>query len=188
MIFLARHGKTVYNSKKLLNGQYDDPLTEEGETQAIELAKKCSDLGIRIIYSSWLTRAFVTARIVAKILKINKVTALEDLMERDFGFMTHQPESKISELPDTLKVSENSIYFLSGDGVETFSQLVRRVEPVYYRISREQDRLKDVDDCNALIVSHGDVMKAIEAIHRNTDILEVLKEGHYQNCQIVPLV
>ncbi len=186
MIYLARHGQTEYNAKKLLNGQHDDPLSELGKEQAEILAKKCFGLGIGIIYSSQLIRSFVTAQIVARILDVNRVVAMRELNERNFGKMTHQPESKIPEFPGKiLRVNENSVYFLSGDGVETFYELVDRVSPVYYELVK----LACYPTCKRiLVVSHGDVMKALEAVHRKVHFLEVLQEGHYQNCQIVPLV
>lgn len=185
MIYLARHGQTEYNAQKLLNGQYDDPLSNLGREQAKILAEKCFGFGIEIIYSSQLIRSFVTAQIVAKILGVKRIVSTRELNERNFGKMTHQPESKIPEFSGRiLRVNENSVYFLSGEEVETFPELSDRVYPVYHELTKLSCYPTDK---KILVISHGDVMKAIEAIHRRVHFLEVLKEGHYQNCQIVPL-
>lgn len=182
MIYLAWHGQTIYNTQNLLNGQYDDPLTDEGKLQAEKLAEKCLGLGIEFIYSSPLIRSFITARTVADVLGVEKIVTLKNLAERDFGGMTHNPVSRICEMPDIFQANENSIYFLSGLGSETFPELIKRVRPIYESILSTHQY-----DEKVLIVSHGDVMKAFEALHRGVHFMEVLKEGHYNNCQIVSL-
>ncbi|MEI6842995.1 MAG: histidine phosphatase family protein [bacterium] len=183
MIYLARHGRSKYNNEELLNGQFDDPLIEQGEKEAEILAKKARMLRIEEIYSSQLIRAFVTARIVATTLGISKITSLKGLNERDFGKLTHQPVSKIIELSDVvLRANENSIFCLSGLGVETFPKLIQRLKPIYHELVKWRYSKESI-----LVVSHGDVMKALETIHRDVDYQQVLMEGHYPNCHIVHL-
>lgn len=191
MIYLARHGETEYNAKKWLNGQHDDPLTYKGKKQAEELARKCLDQNLRVdsICSSPLIRAFVTARIVADILGIKKITVYRNLMERDFGKMTHRPYSMITQMSESddeiLFARKDSIFFLFGQDAETFPELIQRVRPVYDELVYSSYR----PECERiLVVSHGDVMKAFETLHRKINFIDVLKEGHYENCQIVPLL
>ena len=64
-IILLRHGETDWNTQGKKQGWTDIPLNEEGERQAQNLAEKLSDLTVKTIYSSSLSRATKTAEIIA---------------------------------------------------------------------------------------------------------------------------
>ncbi len=68
-IYLARHGQNADNVKGILNGHRDEPLTEKGLAQAYEIAHKTKSAGISFnaVYSSPLSRAFDTAKIMSEI-------------------------------------------------------------------------------------------------------------------------
>ena len=68
MIYLARHGETDDNARRIVQGWIDTPLNERGREQARELAEKVSGLGIAAIWTSQLSRAAETARIVGQSL------------------------------------------------------------------------------------------------------------------------
>ncbi|MFQ6739237.1 MAG: histidine phosphatase family protein, partial [Alphaproteobacteria bacterium] len=83
-IYIFRHGQTDYNAEKRVMGQLDIQLNKIGINQANELADKMSNKSIQAIYSSPLSRALETAKIVsnktgAKIITDNA------LMERNNG-------------------------------------------------------------------------------------------------------
>lgn len=185
MIYLARHGETFLNSQQRLNGQIDmDTLTDLGTEQAHELGEKCTDLNIKKIYCSPLHRARATAIIAGTIIgiQLKNIQIIDGLKERDFGKMTGK---LISEIPfyadETLQPNENSLYILSGMGVETFPNLQERVRLIYKWLLEKHPHE------NILVVSHGDVMKMFESIHRNIPWREVLMQGHYTNGELVCL-
>ena len=63
VLYLARHGESVSNFKKIFIGRSEDPeLTEKGIQQARSLAKSLQGKKISAIYASALTRARQTAR------------------------------------------------------------------------------------------------------------------------------
>ena len=80
-ICLIRHGETDWNASHRIQGQLDIPLNENGRNQALSLSALC-DSNFNIIYSSDLSRAHETAKILAKKLKVN---TLPDLRERHHG-------------------------------------------------------------------------------------------------------
>ena len=41
-IYLVRHGQTLFNQQKKVQGWCDSPLTQEGIQQAIAVSKHCS--------------------------------------------------------------------------------------------------------------------------------------------------
>jgi broad specificity phosphatase PhoE len=63
-ILLIRHGETAWNREKIFRGVYDVPLNENGRAQAGHLAEALASRRIDVAYSSPLSRARETARIV----------------------------------------------------------------------------------------------------------------------------
>jgi probable phosphoglycerate mutase len=70
VIYMARHGETDDNARRIVQGWIDTPLNDRGREQAQELAARVGDLGIVAIWSSQLARAAETASIVGNELGI----------------------------------------------------------------------------------------------------------------------
>lgn len=59
-VYLVRHGETLWNAERRIQGQSDSPLTDKGETQARQVAERAKALGItHIITSDQIGRAHV---------------------------------------------------------------------------------------------------------------------------------
>ena len=109
-IYIARHGQNVDNANGILNGHRDEPLTAKGVEQAHEIADKIKQAGITFdfVYSSPLSRAFETAKIISE-TNHSPVPETESLLiERDFGVMTGKKIADIEELcaPNILKTEK----------------------------------------------------------------------------------
>jgi 2,3-bisphosphoglycerate-dependent phosphoglycerate mutase len=63
-LWLVRHGETTWNSERRAQGHLDVPLSSLGRDQATMLAHRLRGTGFDAIYSSDLSRALETARIV----------------------------------------------------------------------------------------------------------------------------
>jgi len=64
-VYLVRHGETVWNAERRIQGQSDSPLTEKGEQQAWQVGERVKHLGITHIIASDLGRTRRTAEIIA---------------------------------------------------------------------------------------------------------------------------
>ncbi|MXP67150.1 2,3-diphosphoglycerate-dependent phosphoglycerate mutase GpmB [Pantoea sp. Aalb] len=64
-VYLVRHGETIWNVARRIQGQCDSPLTEKGKQQAQQVSKRLNALGITHIISSDLERTRRTAEIIA---------------------------------------------------------------------------------------------------------------------------
>ncbi len=55
-IYIVRHGQTEWNVKGLLQGHADSPLTQEGESQAKQIAQELRDVHFdaSFSYSYWI--------------------------------------------------------------------------------------------------------------------------------------
>jgi broad specificity phosphatase PhoE len=183
-IYLARHGQNEDNANGILNGHRDLPLTAKGVKQAEEVAAKimAANLSFKTIFSSPLIRAYETAEIIARATGGPKPVVLDELIERDFGVMTGQDQTRIEELcaPDIIK-TETITYFLDPDGAETFPDLLMRA-------SRLLKRLRDIElDGNVLLVTHGDFGKMVYAAYYQLDWKDVLTMFHFGNSELLLL-
>lgn len=92
-IIIFRHGETDHNLMGILQGWHDVSLNELGEKQAQSLAKRLKNTKVDVIYSSDLSRAYMTAKTVAKALGM-KVKKTKLLRERDMGILANMEISK----------------------------------------------------------------------------------------------
>lgn len=99
-LILIRHGETLWNTERRMQGQLDSPLTERGVWQACRLGERLQALPFAALYSSDLPRARLTAQ---RIADITGHTIINDarLRERHFGLFegltraemeTHDPD------------------------------------------------------------------------------------------------
>jgi broad specificity phosphatase PhoE len=183
-IYLARHGQNLDNQNGILNGHRDEPLTELGEEQAKEVARKITSAGLQFnqIFSSPLSRALETATIISNIINGPAPEVLPSLIERDFGIMTGKKQSEIEKLcfPDIIK-TDTVVYFLSPQGAETFPDLLKRASKLLDDI-----KLK-YSDGNILLVTHGDFGKMIYAKYYDLPWEEVLTLFHFGNSELLLL-
>jgi probable phosphoglycerate mutase len=98
-IYLVRHGRTLMNLKKLLQGQGGYGLLEEGREDARRAAEALAGKGVEAIYSSDQQRARETAAILKSGIGFNgRVRVSRRLREIDFGTMTGRPVEEVRRL------------------------------------------------------------------------------------------
>ncbi len=183
-IYLARHGQNIDNLNGILNGHRDEPLTDKGIEQAHEIAKLTREAGLKfdVVYSSPLSRALDTAKIIATTTGSPAPIIEPNLIERDFGVMTGKDIADIEKLcaPDIIK-AEIITYFLAPDGAETFPDLMKRARIVIDKIETNHK------EGNILLVTHGDFGKMIYAEYYKLDWRQVLTQFHFGNCELLLL-
>jgi len=156
-IYLARHGESLWNTLKMIQGQKDVPLTEKGIKQAKLLGKRLKDEKIDKIYSSDLLRAYETARIVGEIINV-EVIPCKEFREINFGIwegMSNEELNKLYKKEYELWLREPEKLIL--EGAETLYDLQNRaISGINKIINAENNNLN-----NILIVSHSATIKAI---------------------------
>lgn len=63
-LFLLRHGESYANTLNIFSGLLDVGLTKKGISQAIEIGKKLKRIKFDEVYTSKLSRAFMTAMLI----------------------------------------------------------------------------------------------------------------------------
>ncbi|HEX5326451.1 MAG TPA: histidine phosphatase family protein [Acetobacteraceae bacterium] len=144
--WFLRHGETDWNARGVSQGNVDIPLNPTGLAQARSAAALMRNRGIRSIVSSPLSRARVTADIVADVLDL-PVRIDDDLREVSFGVQEGQP------------MSEWFAGWVAGEpapeGAESFAALRRRAIGAVNRATA----LPAV----VLIVAHGAWFRALRS-------------------------
>lgn len=98
-LLLARHGETDWNRELRIQGSSDIELNELGRRQAQFLAQELTDVDLDAIYASDLSRARVTAEVVAATHAL-EVKLDPRLRERTFGSWEGLTREDISALPE----------------------------------------------------------------------------------------
>lgn len=158
-IILVRHGKTCWNVENRYQGQKDVPLSEEGRRQAKLLARHLEGLKqafpVNVIWSSDLSRALETARLIAEELQL-AVIPHPGLREINFGVWEGHTADEVARLyPESYMAYHEDPLGTSPPGGESYKEVFRRVESALQDI---------IGNCNggggALIVAHGGSLKA----------------------------
>lgn len=152
-LYLTRHGETVDNANKIMQGQVQGQLNEKGIAQAQQLAKEMADKKIDAFVSSDLKRSIDTCRIVAAPHHA-EVRTTPLLRERDWGSFTGR------YIPDL----EHAVW---PDDVEPLDALKKRARQFLDFIRKEYPGK------TVLAVGHGIVNKAIQAVYYNKDMKDI---------------
>ena len=173
-LYVARHGKSVYNEQHKLSGRRDVPLAEEGIKQAHALAEKCMALGLDLILTSPLRRAKETANIVEAACG---VPCLEEarLIEQDFGDYEGIQRSDDREL----LWSEFAVRCPRGESV---LDLAARIYPLLKELKEKYA------DKTVLLLCHGGVARVIRTYFYDMTNAEftgrVLSNGEIEEYQL----
>lgn len=144
MMYITRHGQSKANVDRVFaGGRVNSPLTDKGRLQAEELGEKVKDLGIDLIVSSPMDRAFETAKIVREVAGVEAEIKLEKGIEEfDVGELAGKP----------LGVSGEE--FWTYKGMEDADDFRERVIEAIERWSKSGK--------NILFVAHNGVIRVLE--------------------------
>lgn len=86
-----RHGETIENKNRIVQGQRDGTLSELGEKQVLKLAQKLKNEKFSAIYTSDLGRCVKTTDAVTTYHKNTPIIKSRDLREFKFGILEGLP-------------------------------------------------------------------------------------------------
>jgi probable phosphoglycerate mutase len=93
---LIRHGETLWNRERRMQGQTDTALSDTGRAQAVALGERLAGAPLAALYSSDLTRAWDTAHAIAQRTG-RDIIAEPKLRERRFGIFEGLTAAEMSE-------------------------------------------------------------------------------------------
>ncbi len=161
-IYLLRHGETVWNRDKRLQGQKDTPLTQKGiiQAEAMGIALKDQLFGRKpeVFLSSPLRRAHQTAVIVADILNFGTegITIEDRLKEVTFGVWDGLNMEEILESYETLwQQRRQSQWLFSPPEGESYVAAGARIQPLIDNLSSSKI---------LVIVAHGSLNRIFRGL------------------------
>jgi len=166
-IFLIRHGETIWNTKKLIQGQLDSPLTDNGIYQSNLLAQRMEKINPDIIYTSDLKRAVDTANIINQ--HINKdIIEISGVRERHWGVFQGADWPKIKKFfPTQYKYYRNDSKNYKIPNGESYNQVTKRT------MDSLVDIIENHKNQKVVIVTHGGVISPLIR-----DLLSIPYETH----------
>jgi len=148
----ARHGEIKMNAAGIIQGHRNEPLSATGLEQAHDLGRQLrarkEELGINLIYSSDLLRAYITADIASSYLGV-PVVQDPRLRERNYGEFEGKTFGEVTGEFGVLDLeSANPM------GGETLAEFEARIHAAM------SDILSANPDSKMLFVTHGGVLRA----------------------------
>ena len=181
-IYIVRHGETLWNKDKRLQGRTDIELSDAGRAVAKATGEALMDTNIDVIFSSPLKRAYETASLIKNGRNIDIIKD-EHLLELCFGKYEGQNFSELLK-DDSLTFKyffkQPELYVADKEG-ETLEQLnARASEFMTDTIEPLADRYERI-----MIVAHGALNKAIMTHIKKHDVSCFWSGGLQQNCNVI---
>lgn len=160
-LYITRHGETVWNTQKRMQGWKNSDLTEKGKSNAAALGRSLRDVEFKKVYCSPLDRTRKTAELILEGRNV-EVIYDENLREIHLGELEGLTQEEIREIYPEFQSHfwENPSQYKAASG-EDFYQVRERV------IKTLEDIIGDNPEGNVLIVTHGVVLKTIHAYFKN---------------------
>jgi 2,3-bisphosphoglycerate-dependent phosphoglycerate mutase len=159
-LILIRHGESQWNLENRFTGWVDVPLSPKGVEEAKAAAKKLAGYKFDYAFSSVLTRANETLRIILEALGQSAVPVEKDkaLNERMYGDLQglNKAETAKKYGDDQVKIWRRS-YDVRPPGGESLKDTADRVLPYY------ESRIKPhvLNGETILIAAHGNSLRAL---------------------------
>ena len=155
---LVRHGETEWNAEQRIQGHSDAPLSTVGVEQAQRLASRLNGTPLVAAYSSDMTRARKTAKIIIADHSID-LQELFDLRERNYGQWEGKTQAQWQAIdPEGFAFWKRAPEEYVPPGGESLDQVMVRCSWVVARIRSEHP-----GDENVLVVGHGAALLVLTA-------------------------
>lgn len=181
-IYIVRHGETMWNKEKKLQGSVDIELNENGKALAKETGEALMHTRIDCIYSSPLKRAYETALLIQNKRDIPLYTDPR-LRELSFGCFEGQNFSQLIKDPSlTFQYffKKPELYRAPEDG-ETLEALIVRagsfMKEIIEPLATTHERV--------MIVAHGALNKAIMSYIKGHGTDQFWSGGLQKNCNVI---
>jgi len=158
-LVLVRHGQSVWNKQNRFTGWVDVPLTEKGKEEAYRAGELLKDIKFDVAYTSALTRAQETLRIILETIGL-LIPIIKDqaLNERHYGALQglNKDRARAKWGADIVHLWRRSYDIPPPEG-EALKDTAERTIPFL-----ERAIMGDIlDGRNVLVVAHGNSLRSI---------------------------
>lgn len=183
MLYIVRHGETQWNRLHKVQGHTDIPLNEYGRHLAWETAEGMKNIAIDMAYTSPLSRARETARII---LAGRDVPLIDEERIIEIGFGSYEGIFCAGENMDKNSAAFNLFFkdpenYKALDDAETITQLYDRTGSFLKELCFKPETAEK----NILISTHGAAMTALlNRIKGNLSVKDFWKDEVPVNCAV----
>ncbi|WP_223701826.1 histidine phosphatase family protein [Sutcliffiella deserti] len=154
-LYITRHGETVWNREKKLQGWKDSELTEQGKINAQLLGVRLRNTEFQRVYSSPSERTMTTAKLITG-ERDYPILQDENLKEINMGDWEGQTHAVLQQqFPGAYYAFWNMPHLYSPRSGESFDQVGERAIAFLKRVKAESK------SGNVLIVTHTIFIKAL---------------------------
>lgn len=158
-LILVRHGQSLWNLEDRFTGWVDVPLTETGREEARRAGSRLGGLELQVAYTSALTRAQETLRIITETMGV-QLPVIKDqaLNERHYGDLQGLNKAQTAEKfgKEQVHIWRRS-YDVPPPNGESLEMTAARTLPFFERCI-----LGDIaQGKNVLVVAHGNSNRSI---------------------------
>ena len=205
LMIIIRHGKTEHNKLGLFTGWDDAPLASEGRAEALSAGRilRQHNVGLDVIYTSWLSRAIETAWLVMNELDSLWLPIVKTwrLNERMYGALTGLSKKMIRQRHGEKQflswrrgfdtppppVSSFSQFYPGNDdryvnyvvdiNVSIFESLIRSLAHGRFEIHRQFPKSESLKDCMQRTIPYFKNEIIPEALKNNKNLLIASSEN-----------
>lgn len=163
-IYVIRHGLTLLNQQKKVNGEVDEPLAPEGFIQAKEIIPIIPK-SVSQIYTSSLLRARQTADIIKAKLQL-PVSVQKELAEIHMGILAGKAWEEMEGGMDLKKKHRTVQFDYRQYGGEFVEDVKKRLLQFFNEINKKHK------DFEALLITHGGILRLIHLLEHGESIYE----------------
>lgn len=181
-LYIVRHGETLWNKEKRLQGRVDIELSDAGRAVARLTGEALTNTHIDKIFSSPLKRAYETAELIRNGRNI-PIETDSRLKELSFGCYEGQNFSELIK-DETLTFQyffKKPEKYVPAPDAETLEHAILRAGNFMQEVIEPL-----ADTCERImIVAHGALNKAIMSYIKQHDICDFWSGGLQQNCNVI---
>lgn len=135
-LYITRHSKTIWNQEMRLQGWQDSKLTSQGINDALELKKELATIHIDKVYTSPLSRALETTKILFEEYEID-----DRIKEMNFGDFEGKEIAKIKNTTEYINLWQHPQDDVKLPNGETYLEVKTRLndflDDIYKKHSNE---------------------------------------------------
>lgn len=182
-IYIVRHGETVWNKEKRIQGRADIELNEYGRELAIKTGEALKDVHFDIIYSSPLKRAYETACLIRGNRNIDIIKD-DRIKEVSFGIFEGKCMDELIENGTSFKdfFDHPEIYLPAEEGESLEDLCIRAKNFICEIIEKHKNNSQRI-----MIVAHGALNKAIMMYVKKHSMENFWSGGLQKNCNVIIL-
>lgn len=181
-IYMVRHGETIWNRKGKVQGQVNIPLTKFGRRLAMETGYAMKDIPFDIAFTSPLSRAKETLKIIRGKRKIETYVD-KRLIEMAYGEQEGCSQILTEWFPfmrmhDFFK---DPLNYVPPRGAESYAALDKRCE---HFLEETIKKLEKEGYQNVLITAHGCLIQAMICHVKRTPLSDFWKTYDQEYCAV----